>query len=250
MIVIGEDGSSNTVAISGRGCVLIVDTSLFPEKAIKIRKFVQEIFGKPVRLVVNTHYHPDHTFGNSAFEDLDILASSLTKEAMESMDFDYIESVWGRERAEREHIVIPNETFEDEISLGDCGMRIRIVNLGGHTSDSSVVFLEREGIVITGDLVMNGYHLEITEDSDIESWKEALDVIRDFSPLFVIPGHGKVGGPDIVRRTKDYLLKVEGLVSGRVSKEEVMGDSNFTERDFPELFSSSILNLLRSLRRV
>ena len=228
----------------------MIDTSLFPEKALKIRKFVQEIFGKPVRLVVNTHYHPDHTFGNSAFEDVDILASFLTREAMENMDFDYVESVWGRERAGKEHIVIPNETFEDEINLSDCGVKAKVVNLGGHTPDSSVVFLERDGIVIAGDLVMNGYHLEITQDSDIEIWKEALDTIRDFSPLFVIPGHGNVGGPDVVRRTKDYLLKVEGLVSGRVSKEEIMRDPNFTGRDFPELFSSSISNLFRSLRKV
>ncbi len=249
VIVVGEGGSSNTTLVSGKSCVVVIDTSLFPERAIKTRKFASDIFGKPVGLVVNTHYHPDHTFGNSAFEDVDILSSSLTKERMEEMDRDYIEKVWGKERAEREHIVLPNQTFNDKMSIGVCGVKMKLLTLGGHTPDSTVVFLEREGIVVAGDLVFNGYHLEITEDSDIGAWKETLSFIRDMSPVFVVPGHGEVGGMDIIKGTKDYLLKIEGFVEGRLSKEELLSDENFSMREFPELFSYSFENLLKILAR-
>ena len=123
-IVVGEGGSSNTTIISGRNCLIIVDTSLFPEKALKIRKFSQEIFGKPISLVINTHYHPDHTFGNAAFEDVNILSSKLTKEFMEQMDINYIEKIWGKEGAKKYHVSLPNSTFEEKLSLSECGVKM------------------------------------------------------------------------------------------------------------------------------
>jgi cyclase len=247
ILVIGEDGASNTTVISGKNCVIVIDTSLFPEKALRIRKFAQEIFGKPVGLVINTHYHPDHTFGNSAFEDVDILASEMTKKLMEEMSVDYIESVWGKDRMTKYHVVIPNQVFTTKKSTNECGIRMTVMNLGGHTPDSSVIFLENDGVIIAGDLVLNDYHLEIAEDSDMDSWKKALDVMREMSPLFVIPGHGRLGGAELIGKSKDYLMKIEQFVSGKISKEELLSDTNFSTRGFPELFSSSIKILFKTL---
>jgi len=248
-IVVGEGGSSNTTIISGRNCLIIVDTSLFPEKALKIRKFSQEIFGKPISLVINTHYHPDHTFGNAAFEDVNILSSKLTKEFMEQMDINYIEKIWGKEDSKKYHVSLPNSTFEEKLSLSECGVKIKLCNLGGHTPDSTIIFLEKEGILIAGDLIFNNYHLEITDDSNIEDWKNALNILRDLSPFFVVPGHGEVGGLDLIKSTKDYLMRIEAFVEGKISKEELISDKNFSEREFPELFVYSVENIFKILAR-
>lgn len=249
IIVVGEGGSSNTTIISGRNCLIIVDTSLFPEKALKIRKFSQEIFGKPISLVINTHYHPDHTFGNAAFEDVNILSSKLTKEFMEQMDINYIEKIWGKESAKKYHVSLPNSTFEEKLSLSECGVKMKLCNLGGHTPDSTIIFLEKEGILIAGDLIFNNYHLEITDDSNIEDWKNALNILRDLSPFFVVPGHGEVGGLDLIKSTKDYLMRIEAFVEGKISKEELISDKNFSEREFPELFVYSVENIFKILAR-
>ena len=248
-IVVGEGGSSNTTIISGRNCLIIVDTSLFPEKALKIRKFSQEIFGKPISLVINTHYHPDHTFGNAAFEDVNILSSKLTKEFMEQMDINYIEKIWGKEDSKKDHVSLPNSTFEEKLSLSECGVKMKLCNLGGHTPDSTIIFLEKEGILIAGDLIFNNYHLEITDDSNIEDWKNALNILRDLSPFFVVPGHGEVGGLDLIKSTKDYLMRIEAFVEGKISKEELISDKNFSEREFPELFVYSVENIFKILAR-
>ncbi len=249
IIVVGEGGSSNTTIISGRNCLIIVDTSLFPEKALKIRKFSQEIFGKPISLVINTHYHPDHTFGNAAFEDVNILSSKLTKEFMEQMDINYIEKIWGKEDSKKYHVSLPNSTFEEKLSLSECGVKMKLCNLGGHTPDSTIIFLEKEGILIAGDLIFNNYHLEITDDSNIEDWKNALNILRDLSPFFVVPGHGEVGGLDLIKSTKDYLMRIEAFVEGKISKEELISDKNFSEREFPELFVYSVENIFKILAR-
>ena len=124
-----------------------------------------------------------------------------------------------------------------------------LCNLGGHTPDSTIIFLEKEGILIAGDLIFNNYHLEITDDSNIEDWKNALNILRDLSPFFVVPGHGEVGGLDLIKSTKDYLMRIEAFVEGKISKEELISDKNFSEREFPELFVYSVENIFKILAR-
>ena len=242
VVVIGEGGSANSTLIGGRGCTILVDTTLFPEKALKISKFAKELFGSSIGVVVNTHYHPDHTFGNSVFEDKEIVSSSLTKRFMEEMDIEYIKAVWGEERAKREHITIPSITFDSEKTFQFCGYKVLLKRVGGHTPDSSIVYVEELGLVVVGDLLFNGYHPEITADSDLGEWIRALTFIRELQPRYIIPGHGGIGDIGDVKLMKEYLLKFLGMVEGRVKEEEILRDPNFVERDFPELFSYSLEN--------
>jgi len=243
VLVVWEDGAATSTIITGKGCSIVVDTSLFPEKAEKIEKFAREI-GGPVRYVVNTHYHPDHTFGNCAFKDAEIISSSKTKESMDKMDMDYIRRVWG-DLADEYHISIPNITFEDEKVFQLCGVKIFLKRLGGHTPDSTIVFLEREGILIAGDLIFNGYHAEITHDSDLDTWISALSTMRKMSPMFVVPGHGEPGGIEVISQMKEYMMKVSMIIEGKIGYEDLVADENFKRRDFPELFSYSLENLLK-----
>jgi len=245
VFVIGEGGSANSTLIAGKDCSILIDTSLFPEKAIKISKFSMDVFGLPITYVINTHYHPDHTFGNSAFEGLDIIASSKTKEIMESMDFNYIKTVWGEERAKESHITLPNIVFSDEKVFNICGRKITLIKLGGHTPDSTIAYLEDDNILIAGDLIFNEYHPEITPDSDLNRWLQALDYIRNIQPFFVVPGHGHFGGLEIIGKMKEYILKIEMFINGKIGENDLINDPNISKRMFPELFVSSIENILR-----
>lgn len=244
VVVIGEGGSANSTIISGKGCTVIVDTTLFPEKARKIATFAKELFGNRIELIINTHYHPDHTFGNSAFEDIDILASEETKNFMEEMDTNYIKSVWGEERARRDHITLPSMTFSNKKRFQLCGYWITVRQLGGHTPDSSIVYLEDLGLIIAGDLIFNGFHPEITTDSDIDHWLEALSLIREYQPSKIVPGHGTPCGIEEIQLMKDYLLKFRGVLEGRIGENEILSDPNFVEREFPELFRYSVRSVL------
>ncbi len=242
VLVIWEDGSATSTLIIGKECAILVDSTLFPEKARRIKKFAEDL-GDPVRYVINTHYHPDHTFGNSAFDGVDILASVGTKESMEKMDYDYVARVWGEDMAKVEHITIPNVVFEDEKRFNLCGVKIYLKTLGGHTPDSTVVLLERENILIAGDLIFNGYHAEIGTDSNLEKWLDALNWARIKAPFFVVPGHGGPGGIELISSMKSYMMKIMDLLKSKVSYEDLISDKNFSSRDFPELFSYSIENL-------
>ncbi|HEY8541141.1 MAG TPA: MBL fold metallo-hydrolase, partial [Pseudothermotoga sp.] len=93
VFVIGSEGSANVVIVLLAKGAVIIDTSLFPEKAQKIREFVEKVLKKDILFLVNTHYHPDHIFGNFVFEDVQIISSSLTREKMMLMDEQYLKNL-------------------------------------------------------------------------------------------------------------------------------------------------------------
>lgn len=235
IVVIGAEGSSNVTAVLIKDGVVIVDTSLFPEKARKVREFVNDFFRRPIGVVVNTHYHPDHTFGNVAFEGFKIVSSELTKSFMESFDEEYLSKLPPIHK-----IVTPNFLFDEEYE----DRNLLIKRLGGHTPDSSIVFFKQERLLVVGDLLFNGFHAEIVADSDLDAWIDALKFIETLKPVWIVPGHGEIANTESLKAMERYLMKMKRLIEGAVNLQDVMSDENFSKRKFPELFGWSLENLL------
>ncbi|MCS7174159.1 MBL fold metallo-hydrolase [Pseudothermotoga sp.] len=235
VIVVGAEGSANITGVLTKAGVVIVDTSLFPEKARKVKLLLDDFFKKPIELVVNTHYHPDHTFGNAAFEGLKIVSSEMTKSLMEAFDEQYLSKLPPVEK-----IITPSFVFDEEFEDRD----LLIKRLGGHTLDSSIVFFKQEKVLISGDLIFNGFHAEIVPDSDLNEWIEALKFIEKLKPIWIVPGHGEVSGLECLISMERYLMKVKRLLEGALNLHDVMMDENFSKRKFPELFGWSLENLL------
>lgn len=235
VFVIGSEGSANVVIVLLAKGAVIIDTSLFPEKAQKIREFVEKVLKKDILFLVNTHYHPDHIFGNFVFEDVQIISSSLTREKMMLMDEQYLKNLPTLSK-----LVPASITFEDEYWQN----QILIKRVGGHTPDSSVVYLEQEKILITGDLVFNGFHAEIVQDSDLEEWLNALENLKKYRADWIIPGHGEFMDKSCLDQMKRYLTKIQRLLDGTITYAEILSDENFSTRGFPELFSWGLENLM------
>ncbi len=236
ILTVGSEGSSNVTIILLQHGSIIVDTSLFPEKAVKIRQFVEHTVRKPILYVVNTHYHPDHCFGNVAFEDVQILSSVQTANNIAIMDEKYMENLPKVER-----LVAPSLTYVDE--WFDDNIQIKV--LGGHTPDSSIVYVPNEKVLIAGDLIFNDFHPEIVSDSNLMQWIEALEFLLKLKIQYVIPGHGPTGVVECVESMLKYLSKILRLIDGRITYSELLSDENFTQRKFPQLFSWGIENLLQ-----
>jgi glyoxylase-like metal-dependent hydrolase (beta-lactamase superfamily II) len=239
VLVIGAEGSSNVTGVLVKDSVVVVDTSLFVEKARKVKELLDDFFKKPIEMVVNTHYHPDHTFGNVAFEGSKIVASELTKSFMEAFDEHYLSKLPPIEK-----IVVANFVFDEEYE----DKNLFIKRLGGHTPDSSIVFFKREKLLIAGDLIFNGFHAEIVADSDLDEWLSALKFVESMKPAWIVPGHGEVATTECLKAMQRYLMKVKRLLEGALNLHDVMSDENFSKRKFPELFSWSLENLLHQRR--
>ncbi len=241
VFVIGSGITSNSILIVGKRDSAVIDTTLFPERAENILRIAREL-GSEVSLVINTHYHPDHTFGNVIFKDKRIIAHRTTVDFMERMDEEYIRVVWKGKEGE---IVAPNEIFDNKKNLQFEGMNLELIHMGGHTPDSTVIFIPQRGILIAGDIVMNNIHAEIVEDSDLDKWLENLQDILSMKPRIVIPGHGEVGNLDTVRRMYDYLQKVKRFLNGALGYEDLVNDPNVKDRRYPELFLWGVDNLIK-----
>ncbi|PLV59381.1 MBL fold metallo-hydrolase [Thermotoga sp. KOL6] len=238
VFVIGTGVTSNSVLVCGKKECILFDTTLFPEKAKKIKEFALEVLGKEIVAVFNTHYHPDHTFGNEIFQR--IIAHTLTKDSLNKIDKEYMEKL-GVEAS----IKLPTETFDDIQSYKFGEISVEAIHLGGHTPDSSIFILKKEKIVICGDLLTTGIHAEMVEDSNLSEWIEALERVEKISADYFVPGHGKVGTLDDVKKMKDYISKILRLRNGNILHSELLKDPNFSSREHPELLKWSLENIIR-----
>ena len=223
---IGARGDSNAGAIDTPDGLLVIDTQQHAALARTFREALRREVGKPVRMVIDTHYHLDHIAGNSVFaSEAPILAHDRTTEKLHSIlgpddgagwtvgDFmtkcrllfgPNIDELipdgdaawdWFRHRlAAPEYdtmtITPPTETFPDYYEIGLPGDTLRLDYLGpAHCDGDLVVHLRRRGIVFLGDLLFVGRFPWIG-DGDMDGWIRTLDHVTRLDAECVVPGHG------------------------------------------------------------
>lgn len=196
-------GGNVAVLRSDQGAVL-VDTMYFPRlQAARVREKAEALTGKPVRAVIDTHYHADHTHGNPAFPaGLRILATVQTRAHLLARDAAY----WEGERRER----LPNETLETEriLDLGD--KTVRLIPLRGHTDGDLAVLFVEDRVLHTGDLLFHGFYpnVDLEAGGSFPAWIDALDTLLALEVDFVVPGHGPVADREALRAKQRFLQEV------------------------------------------
>lgn len=207
----GMDGVANAgIVVTSEG-VLLVDTLMLPRRAEGLRDAIASVTNLPVTHVVNTHFHGDHVFGNQVFvPPARLIAHVSVERTLERIRKSYPE-FWARSRpAQREEfarirIVIPSLTFSKDLTLTIGGREIRLLHFGhGHTSGDCVVYVPDCGIAMTGDLVENRHH-PVLRDSIPSRWPQLVRRVGGLDLRRIIPGHGPVGGPDMIDAFDAYL---------------------------------------------
>jgi cyclase len=220
-------GGNNTVIVNDQDVVL-VDADTTPAAARELLKEIKTITDKPVRWVVNTHYHFDHTDGNSVFgPDVQIIGHDYVRDAILHRDVlhnePYKTSVGdlpnqieplkkqiadekdpqkraalsqqlAAMQAEIEQIkevkpTPPNLTYSSKLTLYRGDREIQFLFLGrGHTQGDTVVFLPKERIVCTGDLMES--RPAYMGDGVFDEWITSLEALKKLDFDTVLPGHG------------------------------------------------------------
>ncbi|UOR01883.1 MBL fold metallo-hydrolase [Leucobacter allii] len=159
----------------------------------------------PVRRLVLTHAHPDHCNGASLLPDAEVIAHRAVAEelarphALAPHIFEPFAQ--GDIRARR-----PTVVFEDAIALLDAERRIEVRHPGGpaHTAGDAYVWLPDDGVLFTGDLVFSG-GTPFALSGSPAGWLRALEQMAALAPEVVVPGHGPVGGAELLEPVADYL---------------------------------------------
>jgi cyclase len=205
---------NNTGFLVGPQGVVSVDTCSTERRTLAYRHAIESVTAAPVRTVVNTHHHGDHTFGNCLFPTATIVAHERAR--AEAIAFGpprplpYWEPAdWGALTLEP-----PFLTFTDEIAVhvGDLRVELRYVGTPAHTTNDVLVWVPERSVLYCGDLVFNGGTPFLLMGSVTGSIEVLENVVRPLGAATVVPGHGPVFHDDTpVRATLDYLRFVVDL---------------------------------------
>jgi glyoxylase-like metal-dependent hydrolase (beta-lactamase superfamily II) len=256
----GGGGSNNTVIVNDAD-VMLVDDGTTPAAARAFVDDVKLLTNKPIRYVVNTHFHYDHTDGNSVFApDVDILGHEFVRTAILTFDIlhrePFLTSQARMPAAERELIkpTPPNVTYSSKMVLHKGQREIQLLFLGrGHTAGDTVVFLPRERIVCTGDLMES--RLAYMGDAFFDEWVATLEALKKLDFDTVLPGHGApFGGRSLITAFQSYLIDLvkqgSDLKRQGVSADEAAKRVDLTShaKEFPQIQGAGAD--LRGMRRL
>jgi len=289
----GGFGSNNVVIVNDND-VLVVDDGTTPAAARAFVDDIKVITKKPVRYVVNTHFHYDHTDGNSVFgPEVQIIAHDFVRTAIATFDVlnrepfitsqktavpARIETLTKQIAAEKDaqkkaalqkdlataqttlsqlkeiKPTPPHVTYSSKMVLHKGAREIQLLFLGrGHTGGDTVVFLPRERIVCTGDLMES--RLAYMGDAFFDEWVATLGALKNLDFALVLPGHGTpFADKGLITAYQSYLTdvtkKVADLRAQGATAEDAARRVDLTShaKDFPQITGPGAD--LRGVRRI
>ena len=206
----GQWGLNNAAFITSTDAVTLVDTCFTERRSRALAETVRKTAGdRPVRTLVNTHHHGDHTHGNYVFGPgvtivghqkcrEEVIATGLGTTAL------WPDTDWGE-------IVVtpPAVTFDERLTLYAGDLELQLIYVGpAHTTNDIIVWLPERRTLIAGDVVFNG-GTPFCVFGSLAGSLRALDTIRGLAPERIVPGHGPVCGVEALDGIESYLRFVE-----------------------------------------
>lgn len=196
----------NAGAVIGPNWAVVIDTLALPEETLEIRQFIEQDLQVPIRYLINTHYHADHTWGNYLFPNATILSHALCRELLDTKGRASLEAAKKQGTTFRQtRIVLPQVTFaEGALNLRVGKKTLALISLPGHSPDNVGVIVEEDRVLLAGDVFMP---LPYIVDGNADEMIASLKHIGKLGLENVIQGHG-----DIVLRGE-----VEGSVKDNLA---------------------------------
>jgi cyclase len=261
---------ANNVFIINDDDVIVVDANGAPSITKEVLAALRKLTDKPVKYVINTHWHDDHIIGNPVYREAfpavefigharmreylpnqgatnrknfltqapkfleylrglleknqSLTGAALTEEERASLRSDTRLADWVLSEGPKTQLTLPTLTVEERLTLHRGNRVIEIRHLGrGHTAGDLVVHLPKEGIVVTGDLVVWPVPLVGGEQSHIGDWSATLERVRELRPTTIVPGHGPVLRDDAyVKLMANLFASVKQQVDAAVARGETL----------------------------
>lgn len=178
-------------AITGPQWAVVIDTLAIPEETLAMRTFIEEQLGVPVRYVINSHNHADHTWGNCFFPGATVIGHKLCRDLMETRGQASLESARRMNASFRQvKLVYPHLTFESgTLSLKVGKKNLVLMATPGHSPDGISVLVEEDRVLFAGDAFLPLPYM-IDGDPDVLSV-----TLKSFSKMGlenIIQGHGDI----------------------------------------------------------
>ncbi|MGW5637532.1 MBL fold metallo-hydrolase [Streptomyces sp. NPDC003832] len=203
---------NNAGVIAGDGGVVLVDTAATAARAAALKEAVRGLGRGPVRTVVGTHFHGDHTHGNAAFAEAVLVTHAGTRTEIARNGL-ALTGLWPDVPWGELSVRLPDLTFRDELTLHQGDREIRLIHPGpAHTDHDVVVWLPAERVLFTGDVAMADTSPFVLMGS-VSGSLAVLARLRALAPRTVVCGHGPVRGPEVLDETAEYLRWIQRVAA-------------------------------------
>ncbi len=212
----------NVGIIVGSRATLVVDPGMGLKSGQAVLNEVRKVSRNSELYILTTHFHPEHTTGEAAFP----AATKIFRPAAQQQDVDEMGMKWVDIFRSRSPVIAdvlkgitafraPTETFEREKIFDLGGVSVRMLLLGpGHTRGDSVIFVEGDRVMFSGDLAMKQlYPAFATPQSSARNWLVSLDRMDTLNAVKLVPSHGDVADAAIIGAYRDYLKALQARVA-------------------------------------
>lgn len=209
------EGAGGNVAVltTSEGTLLIDDK--FAPNVPQILEAAKSLSSQPVRYVLNTHHHGDHTGGNAGVAAKELVEIIAHENARANM-------IRGKQPG------VPRVAYQSAVSVTLGGIEVRAIHLGrGHTNGDAVILIPSLRVLHAGDLFsVPGPMIDYANGGSGREWIKTLDAILTLDFDTVIPGHGPVSKrSDVVAfraKVAKMISDMEALRSKGLSKEDAV----------------------------
>ncbi|GMR15138.1 MAG: MBL fold metallo-hydrolase [Gammaproteobacteria bacterium] len=217
-------GRGGNVAISaGEDGVYIIDDQIRPVTT-QLLQAIRKISNKPIRFVINTHYHADHTGGNETIGKAGavIIAHDNVQKRMSTEQISIFTKTTTPPYAE---VALPVVTFNDQISLhlnGETATAYYVAN--GHTDGDSIIHFPTSNVIHMGDMYFNTMYpyVDLDAGGSIQGIVSAADLALSLADdkTRIIPGHGPLATTEDLRNYRDFLIKAIANVQALIDEDK------------------------------
>ena len=236
---------ANLGFIVGQKCVAVIDSGGNPEQGLALKQAVSETTQTPICYVINSHVHPDHIYGNSAFKAAGVKFVGHYKlaAAMAARGSYYLDKAAEQldVKLNPADLITPDIEVKDSLKL-DLGGRILTLKAHptAHTDNDLSVYDEKTNTIWLSDLLFTE-HVP-TLDGSLKGWLAEIDKLEKQSFRYVIPGHGELvtDWPQSMQAQKHYLTLLLTEIRAAIKKglhlEDVVQSVGYSEKNNWALF--------------
>ena len=210
-------GFPNIAFVVGTRATLVVDTGMGPRNGAVVVREAQKLAKGPGLYLTTTHFHPEHSSGESAFPANSILIrpaaqqDEIDRRGAEYIDLFSSRSAQNKELLQGVKLRQADIVFDREAKLDLGGVTARLYWWGAaHTKGDELIFVPEDSVLIPGDIVQNKLVPNMpNEDASVKGWLAVLDQLAPLKPRYVVPDHGALGDGSLIGKERAFLVDVQ-----------------------------------------
>jgi glyoxylase-like metal-dependent hydrolase (beta-lactamase superfamily II) len=212
------EGFPNVAIVVGTRATLVVDTGLGERNGATVMRAEQKVGKGPILYLTTTHYHSEHTAGESAFPaGTIIIRNKAQQEEMEKMVGAHLEafrkmSAVNSDLLQNVKFRPPDVLFDRDAKIDLGGVTARLFWIGpAHTKGDELIFVEEDSVLIPGDIVQkNIFPIMPNEDASLKGWLAILDQVQALRPKYIVSDHGPaILDPSQIDAQRAYFMALQ-----------------------------------------